>query len=96
MFRGPPCLKNVQDTLTATRQESTDARMVKAFILPGRNKRALDAHGDDGPAVNKVKLDRRALIQGRWRLLLFRPREKSILPARTDRQRRRPRPAHRQ
>jgi len=82
--------------MTTSPQESTDAKMVKFFTLPGKDNRSPDAHGDDGPAVNKVELDKRVQIQDLWRLLPFRLREKSILPATMDRQRRKPRPVHRQ
>ncbi|KAK0878570.1 hypothetical protein LTR87_007567 [Friedmanniomyces endolithicus] len=58
-----PSLENVQDTLTAARQESTDPRMVKAFSLPGK-KRALDAPGDDGPATKKAKTGPPAMGRG--------------------------------
>ena len=82
--------------MTTSPQESTDAKMVKFSTLPGKDNRSPDAHGDDGPAVNKVELDKRVQIQDLWRLLPFRLREKSILPATMDRQRRKPRPVHRQ
>ncbi|KAK0892098.1 Ubiquitin carboxyl-terminal hydrolase 38 [Friedmanniomyces endolithicus] len=58
-----PSLENVQDTLTAARQESTDPRMVKAFSLPGK-KRALDAPGDDGPATKRAKTGPPAMGRG--------------------------------
>ncbi|KAK0315242.1 ATP-dependent DNA helicase srs2 [Friedmanniomyces endolithicus] len=58
-----PSLENVQDTLTAARQESTDPRMVNAFSFPGK-KRALDAPGDDGPATKRAKTGPPAMGRG--------------------------------
>ncbi|KAK0927367.1 hypothetical protein LTR91_003825 [Friedmanniomyces endolithicus] len=63
LFPGLPSLENVQGTLTAARQESTEARIVKAFSLPGK-KRALDAPDDDGPATKRAKTGPPAMEHG--------------------------------